>query len=201
MGWNDPDREDTTIYRVVVNHEEQYSIWPAYKENPRGWRDVGKTGPKAECLAYIEEVWTDMRPLSLRKKMEEAALRPPPPPPPPSSEPKEDSLVKRLSEGDHPVEVGLRPEKVVKAFKEALDRGYVHIKFTDTKGGTELGVRLDGGATDLSQADFDSIEGTAHLVGNLTLNYVKVRCIADIDLQSLSGKGHLEPVEASASTT
>jgi MbtH protein len=64
------DSEDTTVYRVVVNHEEQYSIWPAYKEIPAGWRDAGKQGQKAECLAYIEEVWTDMRPLSLRRKAE-----------------------------------------------------------------------------------------------------------------------------------
>jgi MbtH protein len=68
----DPE-EDMAIYKVVVNHEEQYSIWPAARENPLGWRDAGKSGPKAECLAYIEMVWTDMRPLSLRKKMEEAA--------------------------------------------------------------------------------------------------------------------------------
>jgi MbtH protein len=65
--------EDLTIYKVVVNHEEQYSIWPAARENPLGWLDAGKTGPKAECLAYIQEVWTDMRPLSLRKKMDEDA--------------------------------------------------------------------------------------------------------------------------------
>ena len=65
------EREDTTIYRVIMNHEEQYSIWPADRELPLGWNDTGKTGPKAECLAYIEEVWTDMRPLSLRKKMQE----------------------------------------------------------------------------------------------------------------------------------
>lgn len=65
------EQEDTTIYKVVVNHEEQYSIWPAYRELPLGWRAVGKEGLKDECLAYIEEVWTDMRPLSLRKKMEE----------------------------------------------------------------------------------------------------------------------------------
>jgi MbtH protein len=67
------ETEDTRIYKVVVNHEEQYSIWFADREPPLGWREVGKTGPKAECLAYIKEVWTDMRPLSLRKKMEEAA--------------------------------------------------------------------------------------------------------------------------------
>ena len=67
--------EDNTIYKVIVNHEEQYSIWPADRENPLGWNDVGKSGTKAECLAYIEEVWTDMRPLSLRKKMEEEAKK------------------------------------------------------------------------------------------------------------------------------
>lgn len=65
------ETEDSTIYKVVVNHEEQYSIWPADRENALGWFDAGKSGTKAECLAYIEEVWTDMRPLSLRKKMAE----------------------------------------------------------------------------------------------------------------------------------
>ncbi|HZR41059.1 MAG TPA: MbtH family protein [Ktedonobacteraceae bacterium] len=69
------EKEDTTIYRVVVNHEEQYSIWPTYLENPLGWKDAGKTGLKEECLAFVKEVWTDMRPLSLRKKMEEAASK------------------------------------------------------------------------------------------------------------------------------
>lgn len=71
MGWN--EEEDDRIYQAVVNHEEQYSIWPADRELPLGWQPAGKTGTKAEVLAWIEEVWTDMRPLSLRKKMEEAA--------------------------------------------------------------------------------------------------------------------------------
>ncbi|NWJ46206.1 MAG: MbtH family protein [Chloroflexi bacterium] len=69
MSWD--DREDNTIYKVVMNHEEQYSIWPAYRENALGWSDVGKSGTKQECLDYIKEVWTDMRPLSLLQKMEE----------------------------------------------------------------------------------------------------------------------------------
>jgi MbtH protein len=63
------DSEDM-IFRVVVNHEEQYSIWPEYKDIPAGWREVGKTGIKKECLDYIETVWTDMRPLSLRQFMD-----------------------------------------------------------------------------------------------------------------------------------
>ena len=71
MGWN--QEEDTTIYRAVVNDEEQYSIWPADRELPLGWRDAGKTGLKPEVLAWIEEVWTDMRPKSLREKMEQMA--------------------------------------------------------------------------------------------------------------------------------
>ena len=69
------EQEDLRIYKVVMNHEEQYSIWPADRENALGWNDAGKVGSKAECLAYIKEVWTDMRPLSLRKKMEEAAKK------------------------------------------------------------------------------------------------------------------------------
>jgi MbtH protein len=64
------ENEDTMVYRVVVNHEEQYAIWPEDKEIPAGWRDVGRTGPKRECLAYISEVWTDLRPLSLRKRVD-----------------------------------------------------------------------------------------------------------------------------------
>jgi MbtH protein len=65
------ETEDRTIYKVVLNHEEQYSIWPADRENPLGWRDEGKTGLKQECLDHIKEVWTDMRPLSLRRRMAE----------------------------------------------------------------------------------------------------------------------------------
>jgi len=65
--WDDDDQ----LYAVVVNHEEQYSIWPVGRELPLGWQAAGKEGTKQECLDYIEEVWTDMRPLSLRRKMEE----------------------------------------------------------------------------------------------------------------------------------
>ena len=62
---------DEQAYKVVVNHEEQYSIWPAHKENPLGWKDGGLSGTKAACLEHINQIWTDMRPLSLRKKLEE----------------------------------------------------------------------------------------------------------------------------------
>lgn len=63
------DREDAH-YKVLINQQEQYSLWPDYKALPAGWSEAGKQGNKAECLAYIEQVWTDMRPLSLRQKMD-----------------------------------------------------------------------------------------------------------------------------------
>ena len=65
--------DENRQYRAVVNDEEQYSIWPVDREIPPGWRDAGKQGKKQECLDFIAEVWTDMRPLSLRKAMEERA--------------------------------------------------------------------------------------------------------------------------------
>jgi MbtH protein len=61
---------DSETYVVVMNDEEQYSIWPKRKAIPAGWRAVGQEGVKADCLAYIDRVWTDMRPLSLRRQME-----------------------------------------------------------------------------------------------------------------------------------
>jgi hypothetical protein len=106
------------------------------------------------------------------------------------------NLVDRLTQGDHRIEVSLRPARTVQAFRESLDRGYVHIKFTDTKGGTELGVPIDSARTDLSSLDFAAETGQATIVGNLTLDYVKVRCVAQVHLPSLDGQGHLERVEA-----
>ncbi|SEN52167.1 MbtH protein [Nitrosospira multiformis] len=64
------DREDG-IFRVLVNDEEQYSIWPEWKAIPGGWRDTGVLGDKKTCLEHVEKVWTDMRPLSLRRFMDE----------------------------------------------------------------------------------------------------------------------------------
>ena len=66
---NSNEQGDKAIYNVVINHEEQYSIWLADREPPLGWKKLKKQGLKEECLDYIEEVWTDMRPLSLRKIM------------------------------------------------------------------------------------------------------------------------------------
>jgi len=104
-------------------------------------------------------------------------------------------LVQRLSEGDHPVVVG-GPQPSLQEFQKRVEEmGYVFIKFTDTRGGTDLGVRVDKSATNLSEADFAQGTGIAHVEGTLTLNYVKVRCIADVDLATLQGTGHLMILE------
>jgi len=67
--WNDEEM----LFKVVKNHEDQYSIWPADRENPLGWSDVGFSGVKKDCLDHINKTWTDMRPRSLREKMAAAS--------------------------------------------------------------------------------------------------------------------------------
>jgi MbtH protein len=62
--------DDKVQYKVVVNRDQMYSIWPADRENPTGWKNTGKVGSKTTCLTYIEEVWTDLRSLALRDKMD-----------------------------------------------------------------------------------------------------------------------------------
>jgi hypothetical protein len=104
-------------------------------------------------------------------------------------------LVQRLTEGDHPVTVG-GPQPSLEEFQKRIqDMGYVFIKFTETRGGTDIGVRVDKNATDLSRADFERRTGVAHVEGTLTLDYVKVRCVADIELETLHGTGHLVALE------
>ncbi len=194
MSRNDHDAEDARVYKVVMNHEEQYSIWPADRENPLGWQDTGKTGLKPECLAFIREAWIDMRPLSLRKRMAELAKNPPPLPVSGGKRIGRKNLVDRLCENDHAVEAGLRPEKSPHLFKEAIDRNYIHIKFIETEGNTELEIGLDRAACDFSKADFENGTGIVHIEGGLTLDYSKVRCIAEIDITTLAGRGHLVKV-------
>lgn len=103
-------------------------------------------------------------------------------------------LVERLSKSQS-VEASCRPDNTVEIFKAAVDRGYVHIKFTETKGGTELGVRMDPDVCEVNRADWDKGTGNVTIVGGLILNYVRVRCHAEIDLATLKGKGHLEIIE------
>jgi hypothetical protein len=107
-----------------------------------------------------------------------------------------DELVQRLSAGDHPVEVSLRPEKTALALKKRIDDyALVHLRFTGTRGGTELGVNLNKEDSNWEGADFERGTGRVRLAGKLKLNYVPVKCVADIDLSTLSGTGHLEVLD------
>lgn len=101
-----------------------------------------------------------------------------------------DELTKRLSTVQ-PVVVGGPTSSVEELRRRVEEIGTVFVKFTETRGGTDLGVPLDRAATDLSAADFDAGTGTIHVEGTLTLNDDPVRCIADIDIATLKGTGRL----------
>ena len=104
-------------------------------------------------------------------------------------------LVQRLTQ-EQPVIVSLRPEATPERLKDAVGRGYVHIKFTETRGGTELGIRLIQDLSDLSGANYEAGSGKIHIVGDLVLDYVPVRFHGDLDLGSMAGTGRLEIREA-----
>jgi len=186
MTWKDRETEDTTTYKVIVNGEEQYAIWPEFKEIPTGWNYGNKSGAKADCLAYIKEVWVDMRPLSVRQQMAH-----PVPPVAEINEAEQPTLVDRLCEGMHTVQITLRPEMTVQRFKESLKRDHMPVKFTETNGGSEFGIKLDKAACDLSNVDLDNGWGTAHLEGQMSVDFVRVKCVVDIDLPSFEGSGRL----------
>lgn len=102
-------------------------------------------------------------------------------------------LVKKLTEGQHAI-AAERCDSALE-LREQIDREFVLLKFTETKGGTELGSQLDMNLTQLGDADFEKGTGTVHLVGNLTLDYSKVQLVADIDLATFKGRGNLVLVE------
>ncbi len=194
------DDEDNRIYKVVLNHEEQYSIWLADRELPNGWRHDGKTASKAECLAHIREAWTDMRPRSLRESMAEDAVSPVEPAASAAARTDAagggdaaggdmDELVERLQK-PQAVTAAVRPDRTAARLKEQIDRGHVFVRFVET--GTEIGVRLDRAATDVAGADFEAGRGQVGVVGELTLNGNRVRCVAQLDLARLEGTGRLE---------
>jgi hypothetical protein len=107
-----------------------------------------------------------------------------------------DELTERLA-NDQPVTVGGPNPSVAELRRRVEEIGIVFIKFTQTRGGTDLGIRLDRTASDVSSADFDQSLGTAHVEGTLILNDDPVRCIADIDLATLNGTGRLVVIEES----
>jgi hypothetical protein len=108
-----------------------------------------------------------------------------------------DELTQRLASGSQPVTLGGAQPTLEELRWRLEEIEVLLIKFTETRGGTELGVALDRPACDLSAADFDQGSGTVHVEGTLVLNDDPVRCIADIDLATLNGSGRLVLVEQS----
>lgn len=107
-------------------------------------------------------------------------------------------LVERLSKGCSLVDFESRTEGL-QELKERIDGGFVFVTFTETRGGTQLGLNLEKDLTDLSKADFENGEGFIRVSGTCTLNYQKVRCLADIDLATRKGEGQLIPLDESGS--
>lgn len=105
-------------------------------------------------------------------------------------------LVARLTGGPHPI--AAERSASAQELREQIEREFVLLKFTETKGGTELGSQLDMEHSNIGDADFEQGTGVVHLVGNLTLNYDKVQLVADIDLSTLKGTGHLVLIEEEA---
>jgi uncharacterized protein YbdZ (MbtH family) len=178
--------DDSRVYSVVVNDEEQYSIWPRERTLPKGWRGAGFEGVLSACLEHIERVWTDMRPLSLRRYLESQAhdTRP-------SAESREpnfppENLVERLCRGEQSVKVGLRSTPDPRGVEAAVQRGHLHLEFTGTQGGTNVGIQIDPTQTTLDAA-FLAGSGRARIVGSFVLDFVPLTCVAEIDGRTLSG--------------
>lgn len=105
-----------------------------------------------------------------------------------------DSLVNSLSVGNHKIEFESRIEKMEEV-KERLENGFVFVTFVDTRGGTELGINVDKSLTNLKEADFKKSKGIIKVTGTCELNYHKIKCVAEVDLATKSGQGHLEPLD------
>lgn len=104
-------------------------------------------------------------------------------------------LVQKLAKGEHKCIFRPIRDDALGELKAAIDRNYVHVKFTETRGGTELGFPLDDDHSDLSKGDFDKGEGEVKLAGRLNLDGVPIRCHATLDLSKMEGKGYLEILE------
>jgi MbtH protein len=185
--------EDLSSYVVVVNDEEQYSIWRADRPIPAGWKDAGKRGAKAECLDHIARVWTDMRPASVRRAADTPLPVLPPPEPAAAKPSPKNELVARL-EVEQPITIVGRPESTPAELRAQLDRGRVFVLFERT--GTELGIKPGASSLEQGRAAVERGEGGPVLLsGELVLNYNRVRFSGTIDAKTLRGVGKLEFVE------
>lgn len=106
-----------------------------------------------------------------------------------------DDLVERLSQ-KQPIDFESRTDTLEEVKERLTEMNFVFVTFTETQGGTELGINVDKDLTDIKNADFDKGTGVISVVGTCTLNYQKVRCIAEVDLSTKKGTGYLEPLDA-----
>jgi len=180
--------EDTNEYVVVLNDEEQYSIWRADRPLPPGWRGDGTKGRKAECLAHIGKVWTDMRPLSVRRAAA-APLDPSVVPEPTTPRGGKNDLVARL-EASQPIVFAGRSEATREELGAQVERGRVFVRFEKT--GTDLGIRLSATAHAAARHILASNGESIAIEGELILNYNRVRFIGALELATLRGTGKLE---------
>lgn len=163
----------TTLYLVVFNHEEQYSVWPASRALPTGWTAEGFSGSQDECAGRIETLWTDLRPRSARQQIAELEQSPPAVPPD-AFETVAPSIVEQLCTREL--------QQVTLRSLSGVSRGVAHVTFALT--GTELAMRV------LPETAHE--EATLTLVGELTLDFVPLRFQGRFDPLTLTGSGMLE---------
>ena len=182
----DTATQDTTTYKVVVNHENQHSLWPADRENAPGWNDAGMSGSKQDCLAYVDTHWTDLRPLSLQQAMAERARE-------------AQETVRPLTEQPHPITL---PWSDLSALQlaQALERGFIAIAFPAAPSLPAIGIFLEPEHVNRSQADFSAATGVLHAEGTGTIYAVgKVRASIDLDIATMTGQALLTLTDAPTS--
>jgi MbtH protein len=178
--------EPSDIYYVVINHEQQYSIWPT-STPPAGWTIVGPGGSREECLDRIEQLWTDMRPLSLREFM---AANPDGGLIAETEAPFDEGpdLVSRLC-SEQEIELELFGAPSLGLLRERIEHGVVHVRFPGTRGGTLVAVELEGD----SKGRAAMLDGARELElsGSLQLDFVDLRLRARVAVETLRGRGQL----------
>ena len=178
-------------YRVVINDDEQYSIWPEQRENPLGWRDVGIAGAEAECLTWINDNWSDMRPAHVKRA---AATMAAAAPAVELSLPVETSLVDRLC--SELQRVRLSRIENLRQLGQQVEHGYVIVGFQGMQGATELGFSLDPARTNVRDADFRAGTGVIQLVGSVVLDGHALEIDVTAMLPSLDGSARVVRREA-----
>lgn len=173
-------------YNVVVNSEEQYSIWPEKKSLPAGWNFVGFKGSKENCLDHIQVIWTDMRPLSLRKSLEKIGsekLKTVP-------TAKKGNLVEALCQDQHIV---LFDSDILsfKDLEERLGEKFLYLYFPNTKGGTSIGMGVDHYSFEKSGKNTNQV----HILGHFSLDYTNIRCSISVEMGSMKALASMKKIE------